>query len=81
MSGFATRLALIRWLPIPEGCKTELDSPLKTEDLVVMTKEEAAVHEEKVLKGETKVEELYSPAVLEKVERFKREEALFRVYR
>lgn len=86
ISGIPTRLALVRWqkptrgtanMHVP-GQKTSL---LHLEDLVCMTKEEAAVHEREVLKGPQTAEALYSADVLALVEARLREEKLYEKYR
>ncbi|KAF8463831.1 hypothetical protein BDZ91DRAFT_698134 [Kalaharituber pfeilii] len=81
VSGFSTRLALVRWLPMKGETRDEGQFALGLGDVVLMTKDEAAKHEELVLKGGKSVEEVYGKEVLERVERFRREEELFRVYR
>ena len=81
VSGFPTRLALMRWEKLPEGCLREEDSPLRIEDVVLMTKEEGKRHEEGVLKGEKTPEEMWGKEVVERVERARKEEAMYRHYR
>ncbi|KAK2799717.1 hypothetical protein FQN50_008365 [Emmonsiellopsis sp. PD_5] len=89
VTGLATRLMLVRWKrpeqgfgPDPfweaegqKGCRLEL------KDLVLMTKEEALRHEREVLKGGKKVEEVYEPSVIEKVEERMREQEVYERYR
>jgi len=81
VSGFPTRLALMRWEKLPEGCLREEDSPLRIEDVVLMTKEEGKKHEENVLKGAMTPGEMWGKEVVERVERARREEAMYRHYR
>lgn len=66
ISGFSTRLTLSRWNP---------DKPLSFQNIVVMTKDEQKTHEERVLKGGKRLEDVYSAEVIERVKgRFKDEE-------
>ncbi|KAG7194522.1 uncharacterized protein KQ657_004737 [Scheffersomyces spartinae] len=66
ISGFSTRLTLSRWNP---------DKPLSFQNIVVMTKDEQKTHEERVLKGGERLEDVYSAEVIERVKgRFKDEE-------
>ena len=87
VSGVSTRLALIRWRRPEkgyrprEGPEGQKISNLVLGDLVCMTKEEAAVHEKQVLKGQKTSEELYIHKVIEVVERRWREEANYSRYR
>ncbi|KAF8429148.1 hypothetical protein EV426DRAFT_702939 [Tirmania nivea] len=81
VSGFPTRLTLMRWERLPEGCLREEDSLLRIEDVVLMTKEEGKKHEEEVLKGEKTPEEVWGEKVVERVEKARREEAMYRHYR
>lgn len=81
VSGHSTRLALMRWEKIPGEAKGEEDYPLRIEDLVLMTKEEAARHEKEVLKGDKNPGDVWSKQVLERVQTAKREEAMYRPYR
>lgn len=59
ISNYSTKLTLSRWDPSKD---------ISTQNVVVMTKEEQANHEKKVLKGGAKLEEVYSKEVLELVE-------------
>lgn len=81
VSGFPTRLMLVRWEKLPEGCLKEDDSPLRIEGVVLMTKEEGKKHVEEVLKGEKTPEEVWGKEVVERVERARKEEAMYRHYR
>lgn len=86
VSGLGNRLALVRWeKPRPDYLDRSLEGQitpdLGLEELVCMTKDEAMRHEKLVLKGDTPVQELYSPSVLEAVEKRRAEERVFSVYR
>ncbi|KAK6454663.1 ubiquitin--protein ligase molybdopterin-converting factor [Scheffersomyces xylosifermentans] len=62
ISNFSTRLTMSRWDPTQE---------LSFQNIVVMTKEEQKAHEERVLKGGEKLEDVYSEEVINRVrERF-----------
>ena len=66
ISGFSTKLTLSRWDP---------SKPISLTNVVIMTKEEQKIHEEKVLIGRQPLDQVYSKEVLELVEkRFKEEE-------
>ncbi|KAL3455418.1 hypothetical protein BJX64DRAFT_272426 [Aspergillus heterothallicus] len=89
VSGLPSRLALILWERPAQGFKpnTEWNErgqvyiPFKPEDLVCMTKEEAARHEKEVLVSGKKPEELYSEEVLQKVKQRRDEMAYYEKYR
>lgn len=59
ISNYSTRLTLSRWDPSKE---------LSFQNIVVMTKEEQKAHEDRVLKGGEKVEDVYSDEILKRVE-------------
>jgi tRNA A37 threonylcarbamoyladenosine dehydratase len=86
ISGIPTRLALVRWKK-PEGSTIELgvegqkSSKVKLLELVCMTREEAAVHEREVLKGEKSPEQMYSGEVVKLVESRIRDAIGFEKYR
>ncbi|CAK7902711.1 tRNA threonylcarbamoyladenosine dehydratase 2 [[Candida] anglica] len=66
ISNFSTRLTLSRWDPSKE---------ISFQNCVVMTKEEQKSHEDRVLNGGEKLEDVYSQEVLDRVaKRFKEEE-------
>lgn len=66
ISGFSTKLTLSRWDP---------SKPISLTNVVIMTKEEQKIHEEKVLIGRQPLDQVYTKEVLELVEkRFKEEE-------
>ena len=95
VSGVGTKLALVRWerpeggFVFEKGVEGQKVVPLRRiGDLVVMTREEAAVHEEMILaprvkgkEGGKKVEDVYPKEVLELVERRKKEERYFEQFR
>lgn len=65
VSNYSTRLTLSRWDPSQE---------LSFQNIVLMTKDEQKKHEERVLKGGEKLEDVYSEEVLKRVEmRFSQE--------
>lgn len=84
VSGLPTRLALIRWDPLPkreDGFWAEDEYRLTIDDVVLMTKAEAEKHEKEVLKGSKTPEELWGPEVLERVRQRRAEEAHYAKYR
>lgn len=87
VTGLSTRLALIRWRKPNGGYKTDKDwegqksSRLRLDELVCMTKEEAAVHEREVLKGERAPDDIYGTDVIELVEKRMQEERHYSQYR
>lgn len=87
ISGIPTRLALIRWKAPDEGFRVEESSrgqksvKLGLNELVLMTKEEAAMHEKEVLRGGKSPESIYSEDVLRIVERRRDEERSHKQYR
>ncbi|MCJ1437033.1 hypothetical protein MMC27_006418 [Xylographa pallens] len=87
LSGLPTRLALIRWRPSKDGYQPDIRwegqkvSRLQLSDLVCMTKEEAAVHEKKVLADGAKPEDIYEAEVVALAERRLDEEQAMDRYR
>ncbi|KAK4692251.1 tRNA threonylcarbamoyladenosine dehydratase, partial [Lecanoromycetidae sp. Uapishka_2] len=87
ISKVPTRLALVRWKAPEDGFRIEEISKdqkrvkLELTDLVLMTKEEAAMHEKEVLKGGKAPESMYSKEVLDLVERRRDEERHYQQYR
>lgn len=86
ISGLPTRLVLIRWRQpyksfLEEKYPGQKNSLLKMTDLVVMTKEEAVVHDKEILKGDKTPEDLYSTTVLKLVEERIAEQKSFEKYR
>lgn len=87
ISGLPTRLALVRW-KAPEGGFRILENyegqktvELNLQELVLMTKEEAAVHEREVLRDGKTPESMYPPDVLQLVKRRRDEEKHYQRYR
>lgn len=87
VSNLPTRLALVRW-EMPEGGfkiqKTgegQKNVRLSLNELVCMTKDEAAAHEKEVLKEGRRLERIYTTDVLQLVERRRREERHYNQYR
>jgi len=72
ISNYATRLVVSRWLP---------DKPVQLTNLVVMTKKELKEHERRVLTGGEKVEDVYSPEVLARVNKRFSEEKWYEQFR
>ena len=87
VSRLSTRLALVRWRLPDGGIGPEEDGEgqksvrLSLNDLVCMTKDEAASHEKEVLKKGRRPEDLYSIDVLQLVERRRAEEKHYHQYR
>ena len=87
VSGVPTRLTLVRWKVPEKGFRPDEDwegqkfARLGLSELVCMTKEEALVHEKLVLLGGRAVEGLYTPEVIQLVERRQQEEAHYDRYR
>jgi tRNA threonylcarbamoyladenosine dehydratase len=86
ISGLSTRLVLTRWRQpyksfLEEKYPGQKNSLMKMTDLVVMTKEEAAVHDIEILRGDKTPEDLYSPSILKLVEERIAEETSFQKYR
>ena len=87
ISGLPTRLTLVRWKAPEAGFSIE-EKPegqkrvrLSLDELVCMTKEEAATHEKEILKGGKAVEAVYSKDVIQLVERRREEEKYYHRYR
>lgn len=86
VSGLSTRLVLTRWRQpyknfVEEKIPGQKSSTLKLSDLVLMTKEEAAVHYKEVLTGDKTPEELYDKSVLTLVDRRLEEEKIYEQFR
>jgi len=88
VSGLSTRLSLVRWGwhadqtgVVDVQFPGQKFSKLELSDLVLMTKEEAKVHEEEVLKGRKTPGEMYGAEVVELVGRRMEEERAFAKYR
>jgi tRNA A37 threonylcarbamoyladenosine dehydratase len=86
ISGVSTRLALCRWRK-PTGSTIDLSvegqktSRLLLRDLVCLTKEELAVHEREVIRGDRHPEDLYSKEIVDLVEMRIQEELGYEKYR
>ncbi|KAK4978440.1 hypothetical protein LTR66_010585 [Elasticomyces elasticus] len=83
ISGLPTRLVLSRWRKpaidfVDTSIKNQKASRLDLRDLVLMTKDEARIHEKDVLMGDKTPEDLYDLKILKLVEQRKEEEAQFR---
>jgi tRNA A37 threonylcarbamoyladenosine dehydratase len=72
ISNYSTRLTLSRWNP---------NQPLSLQNIVVMTKDEQKNHEDKVLKGEQPLHEVYTPEVLQAVQKRFDEEKYYSQFR
>ncbi|CAG7916949.1 unnamed protein product [Penicillium olsonii] len=89
ISGLANRLALVPWQVPAKGWELDLtfaqegqkSTPMDINEMVCMTKEEAIRHENEVLKGGKKVEEVYDEAVLQRVDLRKKEALEYDQYR
>lgn len=87
VSSLSTRLALVRWDAPEGGYRMEENGEgqksvrLSLNDLVCMTKDEAAAHEMKVLKGRGRGEDVYSTDVLQLVKIRRGEERHYHQYR
>ncbi|KAL6718848.1 hypothetical protein ACLMJK_003082 [Lecanora helva] len=87
VSGVPTRLTLVRWEAPKAGFKEEVDAEgqktvrLKLEDLVCMTKEEAARHVREILEGGKSPTSIYREDVLRLIEKRKEEERHYNKYR
>jgi len=87
ISRLPTRLALVRWTVPKGGFQVEVDAEgqktvrLDLNDLICMTKEEAAAHEREVLKGGRAPESFYSGDVVETVRSRREEERWYQKYR
>ncbi|KAK0613134.1 hypothetical protein B0T17DRAFT_542936 [Bombardia bombarda] len=76
VTGIPTKLVLVRWkkplgstlVRIGDGKMEQKSSNIRLRDLVCMTKEEASRHIEEVLQGSKRLEDLYEPSIIEKVE-------------
>ncbi|KAK5007030.1 hypothetical protein LTR28_005760, partial [Elasticomyces elasticus] len=83
ISGLPTRLVLCRWRKpaidfVDTSIKNQKASRLDLRDMVLMTKDEARIHEKDVLMGDKTPEDLYDLKILKLVEQRKEEEAQFR---
>ena len=87
LASYPRGLALIRWekpergFRIQEDWEGQKNVRLELKELVLMTREEAIVHESEVLIKGKKVEEIYEDDVIKLVERRKKEEEGYERYR
>ncbi|KAI9850097.1 MAG: hypothetical protein M1838_006071 [Thelocarpon superellum] len=86
ISGLSTRLALVRWEApgedlVDKRTHGQKFTRLCFRDLVCMTKEEAASHEKRVLKGHEPVAEVYNDTVLQLVEQRRQEQEWYARFR
>ncbi|AOA62847.1 tRNA threonylcarbamoyladenosine dehydratase [Komagataella phaffii CBS 7435] len=72
ISNYSTRLTLSQWDPAKK---------LSLQNIVVMTKEEQKLHEQRVLKGGEKLESVYPPEVIQLVEKRFAEEKFYSQFR
>lgn len=72
VSGLSTRLSLSRW---------DMNRELGPQNCVLLTKEEQRVHEERVLLGGERPEDVYPPQVIERVAHRFAEEAYYAKFR
>lgn len=72
ISGYSTRLALTKWDP---------SKPVSLQNVVLVTSEEQKEHEKRVLNGGEKLEDVYSPEVLELVSKRFGEEKYYSQFR
>ena len=87
ISKLPTKLTLVRWekpsqgFQIQENWEGQKHVRLDLNELVLMTREEAAAHESEVLSGDKKIEDVYDEDVLKLVERRRKEEKEYARYR
>lgn len=72
VSGFSTRLTLSKWDP---------KKPVSLQNVVVLTKEEQKIHEDRVLNGGESLEDVYPKEVLDLVDKRFREEEYYSQFR
>lgn len=72
ISGISTRLTLTKWDP---------SKPISLQNVVVLTKNEQKVHEDRVLKGKESLQDVYDAKVLKLVSQRFREEAYYSQFR
>lgn len=72
ISGYSTKLTLSKWFP---------EQPVSLQNVVLMTKEEQKYHEDNVLNGGKKIEDVYSQEALEVIEKRFAEERYYSQYR
>ncbi|CAI4044925.1 tRNA threonylcarbamoyladenosine dehydratase SKDI_11G1820 [Saccharomyces kudriavzevii IFO 1802] len=72
ISGISTRLALTKWDPL---------KPISLQNVVVVTKNEQKIHEDRVLKGHESLQDVYSTEILELIAQRFKEEAYYSQFR
>lgn len=72
ISGISTRLTLTKWDP---------SKPISLQNVVVLTKSEQKVHEDRVLNGNERLQDVYGANVLELVSQRFKEEAYYSQFR
>lgn len=72
VSGFSTRLTLSKWDPL---------KPVSLQNVVVLTKEEQKIHEDRVLNGGEKLQDVYPQEVLDLVKKRFLEEEYYSQFR
>ncbi|CAI4592447.1 CQS_1a_G0032190.mRNA.1.CDS.1 [Saccharomyces cerevisiae] len=72
ISGISTRLTLTKWDP---------SKPISLQNVVVLTKNEQKVHEDRVLKGKESLQDVYDAKVLKLVSQRFREEVYYSQFR
>ncbi|GMF70363.1 unnamed protein product [[Candida] boidinii] len=72
ISNYSTRLTLSRWDPTKE---------LSLQNVIIMTKEEQKLHEEKVLKNGEPLDQVYSKEILDRVQHRFDEEKFYSQFR
>ncbi|CAI4598958.1 CDG_1a_G0033230.mRNA.1.CDS.1 [Saccharomyces cerevisiae] len=72
ISGISTRLTLTKWDP---------SKPISLQNVVLLTKNEQKVHEDRVLKGKESLQDVYDAKVLKLVSQRFREEAYYSQFR
>lgn len=86
ISGLSTRLVLVRWKKprgnfIDRRVPNQKSSLLRMKELVLMTKEEATRHENEILKGKKKFDEVYDMETIERVTSRMKEEERYERFR
>lgn len=72
VSGYSTRLTLSKWDP---------EKPVSIQNVVVLTKEEQTIHEDRVLNGKEKIEDVYSKEALQLINKRFQEEKYYSQFR
>jgi len=72
ISGFSTRLVLSKWDP---------SKPVSLQNVVIMTRDEQKIHEERILNGSDSFADVYPQEVLDLVEKRFSEERYYSQFR